>query len=265
MLIECGVHKARLVKVPAGPSRGMKGKEKTGQNLIAYATDIHGNGSFIERALEKAAQHKVKAVVLNGDITPDEYFLDILGQRSFFEDYLTPLFKKFRKKHGTVEIFVLMGNHDYSVNMDVFYEAEKKGIFNALHERVHALGPYMIVGYSFINPAGTMDWEKPEPELRKDLERLRKRLDFARTVFVSHAPPYGTKLDVRYGRRHVGSTAIRDFIKAYQPHLALHGHIHESPKLTGSMTDTIGRTVCINPGNAQLVLVDLDARSVKKL
>jgi Icc-related predicted phosphoesterase len=42
----------------------------------------------------------------------------------------------------------------------------------------------------------------------------------------------------------VGSTAVRELIERYQPMLALHGHVHESP---GAVH--IGRTLCINPGS----------------
>jgi len=42
----------------------------------------------------------------------------------------------------------------------------------------------------------------------------------------------------------VGSIAVSNAIKKYQPLMSLHGHIHES---RGDCK--IGRTVCINPGS----------------
>ncbi len=234
------------------------------KRLIVYTTDVHGKTTFIEKMLELSAKHKVKAIILNGDLTPDEYFMDILAQRSFFELFLIPAFKKFKKKHD-IEIFVLMGNHDYSVNMDVFYEAEKNKVFNVLHNEVHEFDGFEIVGYSFINPVGLWDWEKTEQEIKKDLDKLKKKLDFKRTIFVSHSPPYNTNLDMVFSKRHVGSKSIREFIKENQPYLGLHGHIHESPQISGSMKDKIGKTLCVNPGNAQLVLIDLDTLEIKKI
>ena len=44
---------------------------------------------------------------------------------------------------------------------------------------------------------------------------------------------------------HVGSVAIRRFIEECQPLLTLHGHIHESVRITGAFLDRIGRTVCL--------------------
>jgi Icc-related predicted phosphoesterase len=42
----------------------------------------------------------------------------------------------------------------------------------------------------------------------------------------------------------VGSRAVRDAIKRYQPAVGLHGHIHESRG-----AQKIGWTVCVNPGS----------------
>jgi Icc-related predicted phosphoesterase len=67
-------------------------------------------------------------------------------------------------------------------------------------------------------------------------------------VFVSHVPPVTTNLDATYGGFHAGSRAVRAYIEGFQPTLSLHGHIHESPQVSGSVCDRIGRTLCVNPG-----------------
>src|SRR5487761_486442 len=52
----------------------------------------------------------------------------------------------------------------------------------------------------------------------------------------------------------VGSHAVRDAIKRYQPVVGLHGHIHESRG-----AQKIGRTLCVNPGVKDIdVAVPLD-------
>jgi len=55
-------------------------------------------------------------------------------------------------------------------------------------------------------------------------------------MMVDHVP-----LDV-----HVGSIAIQRFIQEKQPYLTLHGHVHESARLTGKWLETTGRCVSIN-------------------
>lgn len=85
--------------------------------------------------------------------------------------------------------------------------------------------------------------------VENDLEMLVKKVkNPQRTIFVTHAPPHDTKLDMvnRYMKtKHVGSVAVRKFIEKYQPFATLHGHIHESQ---GS--EKIGKTICINPGRS---------------
>ena len=62
--------------------------------------------------------------------------------------------------------------------------------------------------------------------------------------------------------RHVGSKALRAFIEQYAPPLTLHGHIHESPAMSGRYAVRLGSTWSINPGHDplrfQAVTLDTD-------
>jgi Icc-related predicted phosphoesterase len=65
----------------------------------------------------------------------------------------------------------------------------------------------------------------------------------------------GVPLDV-----HVGSIAVRRLIESRQPLLTLHGHVHESARLTGSWRDTVGRTHMFSAAHdgPELALVRFD-------
>jgi Icc-related predicted phosphoesterase len=63
-----------------------------------------------------------------------------------------------------------------------------------------------------------------------------------------HSPPFGTRLDLIQGGKSAGSRSIKTFIEKNQPLLTLHGHIHESPNLSGAYMDRIGETLSVNPG-----------------
>ena len=65
-----------------------------------------------------------------------------------------------------------------------------------------------------------------------------------------HSPPYGTELDLIQGGKSAGSHSIKKFIEKNQPPLTLHGHIHESPEISGAYVDRIGETLCVNPGQS---------------
>jgi hypothetical protein len=85
-----------------------------------------------------------------------------------------------------------------------------------------------------------------------DLGELAGDVDLSRAVLLFHTPPAETNLDraALDGKSvdhvpldlHVGSIAVRRFIETRQPLVGLHGHIHESARLTGSWKDRIGRT-----------------------
>ena len=73
-----------------------------------------------------------------------------------------------------------------------------------------------------------------------------------KTIYLFHSPPYKTYLDladlkdlkVDYAPFdiHIGSIAIERFIKKYKPFLTLHGHAHESVRLSGKWIQKILKT-----------------------
>ena len=143
------------------------------------------------------------------------------------------------------------------------------------------LGDFTMVSMGWTNPTPWHTFrEAEEPELAERIDRaLTAASDPSTTIFNSHAPPYGSKLDnapalnedlsyVSGGQalRPVGSTSVAESIKRYQPMLSLHGHIHESK---GSAR--IGSTLALNPGSsyeegilqAAVVTIDEKKRKVK--
>ena len=76
-----------------------------------------------------------------------------------------------------------------------------------------------------------------------------------------HAPPHGIGLDVCSDRRLAGSVAGRDHILDRQYLLSLHGHIHESPFVTGRWSAKLGDTTCVQPGALPPVHVMVDLES----
>jgi Icc-related predicted phosphoesterase len=127
--------------------------------------------------------------------------------------------------------------------------------------RLCDLGPVLLASLGDVTPTPwNTDREYPEEELTRRIAAMLDEVPPDRRSIVNfHCPPYGSGLDVapeldetlkpviRGGRPSfisVGSTAVRDAIKHYQPVVGLHGHIHESRAV-----QKIGRTVCLNPGS----------------
>jgi Icc-related predicted phosphoesterase len=92
----------------------------------------------------------------------------------------------------------------------------------------------------------------------------------SRAICLFHCPPHGCGLDraALDGKSidhvpldvHIGSIAIRRFIAARQPMLTLHGHVHESRRLTGRWLERFGRTVSLSAATegTELALVRFD-------
>ena len=59
---------------------------------------------------------------------------------------------------------------------------------------------------------------------------------------------------------HVGSIAIQRFVRERQPLVTLHGHVHESARLTGDWRDRLGRTHMFSAAHdgPELALVRFD-------
>lgn len=258
---------------------------------LLFATDLHGNSAAYEALLRRAGEIGVDAVVLGGDLLPlPNGGPDSIGsQRRFAEGKLRPLFEAFRHDHPDTRIFSILGNDDWLVCEEAFEAMEEDGIAHSLHLRVWGLDDtHFIAGYSCvpITPFGMSDYDRIEwpgwrpssmprriifsgpdglregepeefdqrPTIQEDLRALAGLSEPARTVYVVHSPPHGTNLDVMVGRVSIGSRAVRAFIERYEPPLTLHGHIHESPRLSGSIFDRLGRTLCVNPGDSRSAL-----------
>ena len=87
------------------------------------------------------------------------------------------------------------------------------------------------------------------PSIAEALAALAEQSNPQRTIYVCHTPPSNTPLDQMPRGRHVGSKALRAFIEQHAPPLTLHGHIHESPELSGHYAAQLGTTWSINPGH----------------
>src|SRR5213593_1768408 len=98
-------------------------------------------------------------------------------------------------------------------------------------------------GGSNVTPMDTPT-EFDEDELRAVLERGHAAVaDAPRRLMICHTPPFDTRLDRLVNGRPVGSPAVRAFIEARRPELAVVGHIHE-----GRGADRVGETLMLNAG-----------------
>ena len=97
---------------------------------------------------------------------------------------------------------------------------------------------YLFMGYG---GGGFSFIDKKFEKLAVRFKKLIKKGD--KVILVSHAPPYGTKVD-KVGREHCGNKSIRKFIQKEKPDLVICGHIEDC----AGKEDKIGKTRIVNPG-----------------
>nr|MBN2276191.1 metallophosphoesterase [candidate division Zixibacteria bacterium] len=226
------------------------------------------------------------------DIQPDNFILDFI--RPQLTRLKTNLSDKFPR------IFVILGNDDSRLEETAVMDIENESLWEYIHGKKTALDRFPVYGYAHIPPSPFLlkDWEKydvsrhvdpgslsPEAGYRtipREIQKIRYstiardladltgdfRLDHS--IFLFHSPPYRTRLDRADldGRMfehvpldvHIGSIAVQRFISERQPLLTLHGHVHESSRLTGTWSDRIGKTVCLSAAydGPELALVRFD-------
>ena len=98
------------------------------------------------------------------------------------------------------------------------------------------------------------EWEKYREtnveKMKETLENLPKPESDKKAIYVLHCPPYGIGLDV-CKTKEVGSKQITTFLKNRNTYMSLHGHIHESPEMSGVWQNELNGTICIQPGQTE--------------
>ena len=270
-----------------------------------YVSDLHGNTDRYQKLFEAIMAEKPGALFVGGDFLP----LPSLRLRSpntprqdFINRYLAKQLARLRLglKDAYPRIFLIMGNDDPRFEEAAVLDVASQGIWEYSHNRKVVFYRFRVCGYAYVPPTPfrLKDWERydvsryvdpgsisPEEGIRSfpatdqekkyatiqdDLARLAGTENLDQTIFLLHAPPYQTNLDLAAlaGKMidhvpldpHVGSIAIRRFIESRQPLLTLHGHIHESARLSGSWRDLIGHTHCFSAAHdgPELALIRFD-------
>jgi len=269
---------------------------------ILYATDLHGEKWKYDALLDHAKRNGFHAIVNGGDMLPHLQGTDTQGRfiREFLDDHFA------RCGQARIRNLFIPGNDDLRIH-DVTLAAlcEKHSCAENIAGRKAILGTHEIVGFNLVadypfrlkdrcrmdtnefvfpHQRGTgllsrnggydeiTDWPtyaKTLPTIECEMATLPQTGNPATTVYVIHMPPSGLGLDVCYGNRPVGSRAVAAFLGKRSPLLSLHGHIHESPEVTGAWQAKIGKTTCVQPGqkSGRLIAVEvgLDPLTLKRV
>ncbi len=264
-----------------------------------FVTDLHGITQRYEKLFARVTTEHPHCVFVGGDLLGFEtkqqgtdFITDYLvSQLRRMRADMGARFPTF---------YVILGNDDPATNAEKLIEAEKQGLCRYIHGTRCQAGEFPVYGLAFVPPTPfrLKDWERydvsryvdpgcsspedgafsvpiPASEIKwttiqSELAALTGSDFLENAIFLFHSPPHNTPLDraALDGTRvdgveldlHIGSIAIRRFIEQRQPLLTLHGHVHESTRLTGAWKTQIGRTVCITAAHdgPELALIRFD-------
>lgn len=247
----------------------------TNELKFIYFTDYHGDIRKFDRLLGLAGGNDIRLLVTSGDIFPHRNGLQFIN--GYFRGWL-------EKCSGAgIEVLGMLGNDDPAVLIGQIDDFEDRGLFRRIDWRFVEYEGWIFWGYNFVPelPFGMKDWVKldypgaPRPlqfsnpvistldgyipiddiesffadrgSIEDDLRGVKFNQP-SRVIAVTHSPPRGLGLDLTGRREQVGSRSILSFLEERQPLLSLHGHIHESPQVSGIWKTRIGRTTACQPG-----------------
>lgn len=251
--------------------------------LCFFVSDLHGKMSRYDSLIKAIIKDKPALVFIGGDLLPHpgmnaEHFV-----KEYIPGKLRRLKQSMGSRYPL--IIMIPGNDDPALFVPAFKGYEDEGLWKYLHSKTIMYKQFSVTGYAIVPPTPfqNKDWEKydvsryvdpgcipPDEGFRtvapgydieystiyKDLESLSEGLDLSNSIFLMHTPPHDSQLDraaldgIMFDNVpmdvHVGSIAVRRFIDEKQPFLCLHGHIHESTRLTGHWQQRFGDTLSIN-------------------
>lgn len=259
---------------------------------ILYSTDLHGDRRRYERMFDISKSQGVDIAINGGDLFPKAG--NLFRQNEFIARFLKGYFSRFEEEN--IYYLCYPGNDDLRIFDKLFEDicSRFQYIIYLAQKKIN-IGEYEFVGmnwvvdypfqlkdrcrkdtdnYIFKEQYGqgvlstekgfkNIDWfthAKSLPTIKDELNNLPLPKDFNKAVYVIHMPPANLGLDQCRSGVRVGSTAIYDFLKEKQPLFSLHGHIHESPEMSGTWMTTLYNTVCIQPGQSHgfdYVIIDL--------
>jgi Icc-related predicted phosphoesterase len=258
-------------------SWGKQSSEAATGVRIVYAADLHSDVAQYEQLAELARREEVSALILGGDLCSHTW--EPAEQVQFVTTFLSEWLRRV-----DVPVYAIPGNVDWPPAYAAMQALARAGLLRLLRaEPVQLEHGLFAIGYPYVPPTPFRQkfWERRDratdrvtlrdgsvgctldgtvyplapdalnhlPSIEDDLTGLTHLPEAI--IAVIHSPPYGGALDVARDGRHAGSRALAAWIAREQPLLALHGHIHESPAVSGRWAEWRGRTLCINPGRGE--------------
>ncbi len=271
-----------------------------------FVSDLHGRPEKYRTLFRLIQDEMPETVLIGGDLLPLHVPHHRSMEHFITDTIVSPLREIQKTTRSTTRFFLILGNDDPRIYEHLFIDADARGTFSYIHEKTITWKHHHITGYAYVPPTPFLlkDWERydvsrsvdvgavsPEEGRRTisvspdemryatiadDLVTLSKNAPVENTIFLFHAPPYDSMLDRidAEGKMvdhapvdtHIGSIAIQRFITEKQPLVTLHGHAHESARLTGHWMQRFGKTYSFSAAHdgPELAVVRFDTTALSK-
>ncbi len=191
--------------------------------ILAF-TDIHGSLQALKRLEQKVKKENPDLLVCAGDV-------------SIFEHGIAGIMRRLNKLNK--KIIMVHGNHEDDPTFRKLSKLFKNIVF--IHKNYFIEGNLLFLGFG---GGGFSIVDKEfEDTAKNKFKKIIQKNKGKKTILVTHAPPYKTKLD-KLIQGHCGNKSIRNFAEKNKIDFLICGHLHEN----FGKEDKIGKTKVINPG-----------------
>ena len=190
--------------------------------LLAF-TDLHLSSVAFRKIKSKVKKQKPDLLISAGDLTIFEHGLDFILSK------LNRL---------NVKTLLIHGNHETASVMKKLCKKYKNLAF--IHKKQYRHNGHTFLGYG---GGGFSIVDQGFYSTGKKFQRIIKNSKGKKIIFITHAPPYKTKLDLIVGS-HCGNKTFRNFVSKNKIDLYICGHLHEN----FGEKDHIKKTHIVNPG-----------------
>jgi uncharacterized protein len=190
--------------------------------ILAF-TDLHLSSIAFKKLKEKVKKQKPELLICAGDMT-------------IFEQDLDYILNKLNKLN--TKTLLVHGNHETDIVVKKVCKKYKNLIF--IHKKHYMHNGHIFFGY------GGSGFALIEPGFYKTGERFQKIIKKnkkKKIIFITHAPPYNTRLDLIVSN-HCGNKTFRNFVAKNKIDIYICGHLHEN----FGKKDHIKKTHVLNPG-----------------
>jgi Icc-related predicted phosphoesterase len=195
---------------------------------IIHISDLHG---YLPTNLPSG-----DVLVISGDLSP----LNIQGNLSKMNTWVTNTFKPWLEQLPYREKIVIAGNHDFFLQENKWQRALSE-FCTYLHNSSVEIDGVKFFGSPCVPHLKGWAFAKSEDDLKSVWRKIPDDTD----IFITHTPPHGACdwlptntakfafgqqkwINPEEGRVHVGSPSLRERILEVRPRYVFCGHIHEA-------------------------------------